>query len=77
MNITSEVGGTEGVLGEKYLENNIEGTKKGRYIDMRRLKTGSPNEVLATEVLVVSKNVASWVWLTPLIGARRVGIFVS
>ena len=44
---------------------------------MGRLKIGSSNEVLATEVLVVSKNVASWVWLTPLLGYRRVGIFLS
>ena len=47
----------------------------GRYIEMGRLKTISPNEVLATEILVISKNVASWVWLTPLLGARRVGLF--
>ena len=53
------------------------GTKKGMSKDIGRLKTGSTNEVMATEVLVVSENVASWVWLTPLLGARIFGIFLS
>ena len=44
---------------------------------MGRLKKGASNEVIATEVLVVRKNVASWMWLTPILGDRRVGIFVS
>ena len=34
--------------GENSLENTIEGTHKGRSIDMGRLKIGSPNKVLAT-----------------------------
>ena len=59
------------------MENNIEGTKEGRYIEMGRLKTGSSNEVMTTEVLVVSENVASWLWLKPLLGSRRVGLFES
>ena len=77
MTVKAEDGGTEGVPGENSLKNTVEGTKNGRYIDMGRLKTVSPNEVLATEVLVVSENVASWVWLTPLLGARIFGIFLS
>ena len=44
---------------------------------MVRLKIVSPNKVPATEVLVDSENVASWVWLNPLIGSRRVGLFLS
>ena len=60
-------GVTEGVTGENSVENTIYGTKGGRYIYIVRLKTGSSNEVLATEVLVVSNNVASWVWLIPLL----------
>ena len=44
---------------------------------MGRLKKGASNEVIATKVLVVRKNVASWMWLTPLLGERIVGIFVS
>ena len=44
---------------------------------MVRLKTRSSNEVLTTEVLVANDNVTSWVWLTPMLGARRVGLFVS
>ena len=59
------------------MENTIEGTQKGRYIEMGRLKIGFPNKVLATEVLLVSDNVVFCVWLTPLLGASRVGIFVS
>ena len=59
------------------MDNTIEGTKEVRSIEMVRLKTVSPNEVLATEVLVVIDNVASWKWLTPLIRDRRVGIFLS
>ena len=51
--------------GENSLENNIEGTQKGRYIEMGRLTIGSPNKVLPTEVLVVSDNVASCVRFTP------------
>ena len=59
------------------MNNTIEGNKGGSSIEMIRLKTGSSNEVLATEVLLVIKNVVSWLWLTPLIVSRRVGIFVS
>ena len=77
MAVKTEDEGNYGVPGDKLLENIIEGTQKERYIEMVRLKIGSPNEVIKTEVLVVSENVASWVRLTPLIGARRVGIFVS
>ena len=44
---------------------------------MGMLKTGSSNEVLSTVFLMVRDNVASWVWLTPLLGSRIVGIFVS
>ena len=77
MAVKTEYEGNYGVPGDKLLENIIEGTQKGRSIEMVRLKVGSPNEVITTEVLVVSENVASWVRLTPLIGARRVGIFVS
>ena len=44
---------------------------------MGRLNTGSPNELLATEVLVVRENMVSWVWLNPMLGARRVGLFLS
>ena len=44
---------------------------------MGRLKTGSSNEVLATDILVVSENVSSWVCLNPLLGSRRVRMFVS
>ena len=43
---------------------------------MGRLKTGASNEVLSTEVLVVSYIEASWVCLAPLIGASRVGLFL-
>ena len=43
---------------------------------MGRLKTGASNEVLATEVFVFNKNGASWGCLTPLLGAKRVGLFV-
>ena len=49
----------------------------GKAIEIGRLKIEPPNNVAATEVLVVSDNVASWVWLTYLLGARRVVIFVS
>ena len=63
--------------GEKPEDKTIEVTKRGRSIYMGRLKNGSPNEVLDTEVLVVRENVAPWVWLTPMIGDRRVGLFVS
>ena len=44
---------------------------------MGRLKIGLPNKSLATEVLVVSDNMVSWVWLTPIIVARIFGLFVS
>ena len=44
---------------------------------MGRLKIGSPNKVLAIEVLVVSDNLASWVLLNPMLGGSRVEIFVS
>ena len=44
---------------------------------MGTLKKLASNELIAIEVLVVSENMASWLWLTPLIGARRVGLFVS
>ena len=77
MNIKSKDEGTEGVPVENSLDNTIEVTQKRRSIETGRIKIGSTNEVLATEVLVVSDNVASWVWLNTLMGARRVGIFVS
>ena len=77
MNVKAEYWGTEGVPGDTSMGNTIGGTKKGRYIYMGRPKTGSSNEVLATEVLMISENVLSWVCLTPLLGVRRVGIFVS
>ena len=35
------------------------------------------NGLVVVEVLVVSENLASWLWHTPLLGASRVGIFVS
>ena len=54
-------GVTEGITGEKSLENTVEGHKVGVSIEMGSLKTVSSNEVLSTEFLVVSKNVASWV----------------
>ena len=76
LTVKAEDGGTEGVSGDNSVENTIEGTKGGRYIEMGKLKSGASNEVLSTEVLVVRKNVASWVWLTPLIGSNRVGLFV-
>ena len=44
--------------GENSSENTTDGTKRRRSIDMVRLKNRSSNEVMATEVLVVSKNVA-------------------
>ena len=77
MTIKEKGGVNEGVLGENSAENTVDGTKGGRSIDTGRLKTGSSNEVIATEVLVVINIVASWVWFTPLIGARRVEIFLS
>ena len=77
MSVKAEYGGTEGVTGDNLLENTIYVPKEGRSIDMERLKIGLSNKVLATEVLVVSNNVASWVWLTPLLGSRIVGIFLS
>ena len=43
---------------------------------MGRVNIGSPNKVLATEVLVVSENVPSWAWLSPRLGASRVDLFV-
>ena len=61
MNFQAENGGTEGVPGENSVENTISVTKGGRSIEMVRFKTGSSKEVLATEVLVVRNNVASWV----------------
>ena len=39
------------------MQKTIEVTKKGKSIDMVRLKTGFPYAVLATEVLVFSENV--------------------
>ena len=77
MNIKSKDEGTEGVPVENSLDNTIEVTQKRRSIETGRIKIGSPNEVLATQVLVVSDNVASWVWLNTLMGARRVWIFVT
>ena len=77
LTVKAGYGGTEGVPGENLVQNTIEGTKGGRYIYMRRLKTGASNEVPATEVLVVRNNLASWAWLTPMLGSRRVGLFVS
>ena len=71
MAVKTEDEGNYGVPGDKLLENIIEGTQKERYIEMVRLKIGSPNEVITTEVLVVSENVASWVWLNPLLGYRK------
>ena len=38
---------------------------------------GAQNGVLSTEILVVGKNVASWLLINPLLGPRRVGLFVS
>ena len=77
MTVKAEYGGTESVTGDNSVKNTIEGTKEGRSIEMGRIKILSSNEVMTTEVLVVSKNVSSWVWLTPLLGARIVGLFVS
>ena len=77
MTVKTEDGGTDGMSGEKSVDSTIEVTKRGSSIDMGRLKNGSSNEVLTTEVLVVSKNVEPWVWLNPIIGARRLGIFLS
>ena len=59
------------------MENISVATKWRSYIDRGRLRTGASNEVISTEVLVVNENVGSWVWPTPLIGARRVWLFVS
>ena len=77
MTVKAEYGGTESVTGDNSVKNTIEGTKEGRSIEMGRIKILSSNEVMTTEVLVVSKNVSSWVWLTPLLGSRIVGLFVS
>ena len=44
---------------------------------MGRPETGSSNDVMETKVLVVSENVVSWVGMNPLLGAKRVGLFVS
>ena len=41
MIVKVEDGGTEVITGEKSVENTIEVTKRGRYTDMGRLKTGS------------------------------------
>ena len=63
--------------GENSSENTIEGNQKGRSTEMGRLKKGSPDKVTGTEVLMVSENVASWVWLTSLLGSSRFGVVVS
>ena len=44
---------------------------------MVRFKMGALNGVIATEVLVVSKNAVSWLWLTPLLVSMIIGLFVS
>ena len=67
----------EGVPREKSAENTIEGTKGGIFIEVGRLKMGTSNRVPSTEVLVVSTNLESWLWLNPLVGSRRVWLFVS
>ena len=59
------------------VENTIEVTERGGYIYMGRLKMESSNGVLATKVWVVSENVLSRLWLTPLLGSWRVGVFLS
>ena len=59
------------------MEKINEGTDRGGSIDMVSLTVGASNGVLATEVLVVSENVVSWLFLTDLLGDSRVEIFVS
>ena len=59
------------------MEKINEGTDRGGSIDMVSLTVGASNGVLATEVLVVSENVVSWLFLTDPLGDSRVEIFVS
>ena len=59
------------------MEKINEGTDRGGSIDMVSLTVGASNGVLATEILVVSENVVSWLFLTDPLGDSRVEIFVS
>ena len=61
LTVKAEDEGNDGVTGEKPLENTIEGKHKGISIYTGRLKIGPPNKLPATEVLVVRKNLTSWV----------------
>ena len=55
---------TEGVLGENSLYNTIEGTQKGRYIDMGRLH-------LIPLVNVTSSGIWNHIWLERLVALLK------